>query len=293
MIIEEQDLDLLYVKAIGQTILHGQKSSPRGIDTQELVSPLLILRGPKERLPMIKNKARQLNYAFQIVESLQYLDECMDPDRIIHYNKRFGSFKNWTTGEFDGAYGPRLQGQMLWCYELLKRDPDTRQAVMSIFRADQDHHESLDVPCTLTIQFLLREHLHCVVNMRSNDLLWGTPYDIMGFTTLQHAMASWLGVKAGDYFHHAGSLHIYQNTQEHLIRTLESIGEKSLSYGPFNMSRDVTVDALGTFWSLERKSRTQNLEVEGCTLPGPLSTMLDVVSRFNAKKRRNELVADR
>lgn len=300
--IEHQDLDELYVRAIKECMLHGRKSSPRGIETLELLSPLLVLRGPQDSLPMVKNRARNLNYAFQVIESLQYLDQCMDPDRICHYNTKFGSFKNWTTGEFDGAYGPRLKWQMGWCHDLLLRDPDTRQAVMTIFHSGQDHHEwpfqSLDVPCTLTIQFLLRDNLlHCIVNMRSNDLLWGTPYDIMGFTLLQHAMASWLGVRAGDYFHHAGSLHLYGNTREHLDKALDWKGEKvTLEYGPFNIKKTETTPMLKVFWDMEKRTRLEGFNITKITVPEfpeCLAKMFHVVNRFNVRRRGKPIATDR
>ena len=48
----------------------------------------------------------------------------------------------------------------------------------------------MDLPCTRTIQFLLRSgHVDAVVYMRSNDAIWGLPYDIFLFTMLQEMLA--------------------------------------------------------------------------------------------------------
>jgi hypothetical protein len=75
---------------------------------------------------------------------------------------------------------------------------------------------SKDVPCTISIQLLIRDRkLHMIVNMRSNDVVWGLPYDVFSFTCLQEAFLYMLqerGVPVddlGSYHHHAGSLHIY------------------------------------------------------------------------------------
>jgi len=75
---------------------------------------------------------------------------------------------------------------------------------------------SKDVPCTLSLQLLIRDRrLHMVVNMRSNDVVWGLPHDVFSFTCLQEVLMLELreaGVPVDDlgaYHHHAGSLHVY------------------------------------------------------------------------------------
>lgn len=45
--------------------------------------------------------------------------------------------------------------------------------------------------------------------VRSNDLMWGTPYNWMQFTHLQEYVATSLGIPVGSFFHVADSLHIY------------------------------------------------------------------------------------
>jgi thymidylate synthase len=46
--------------------------------------------------------------------------------------------------------------------------------------------------------------------MRSNDAIWGVPYDIFLFSTFHEMMALQLGLDLGDYHHYAASLHIYE-----------------------------------------------------------------------------------
>ena len=70
---------------------------------------------------------------------------------------------------------------------------------------------SLDVPCTLSLQFFIRdEKLHMIVNMRSSDLIFGIAYDIPAFTLFQEILAEQLGVSLGSYTHMSNSLHIYE-----------------------------------------------------------------------------------
>jgi len=46
--------------------------------------------------------------------------------------------------------------------------------------------------------------------MRSNDAVWGLPYNFIQFTSLQEILAGWLGVPIGSYNHVSDSLHVYE-----------------------------------------------------------------------------------
>jgi len=87
---------------------------------------------------------------------------------------------------------------------------------------DQDR-PTVDVPCTLTLQFMIRnDKLDMIVSMRSNDLLWGFSYDINQFAYIQKLLAGVLNVKLGQYIHHSNSLHIYDysyETFDHIINS--------------------------------------------------------------------------
>jgi thymidylate synthase len=68
-----------------------------------------------------------------------------------------------------------------------------------------------DVSCACTLQFLVREgRLHAIAYMRSNDAIWGLPYDVFLFSMLQELLATELGLPLGSYYHFAGSLHLYE-----------------------------------------------------------------------------------
>ena len=139
----------------------------------------------------------------------------------VDYNKvkdisRFA--KKWVDISDDGetnnsAYGWRIFdkfGFNQWQHvkELLWKDPNSRQAVIHI--KDADNRPTKDVPCTVYLQFFIRNgKLNLSVHMRSNDIWMGVPYDMFSFTFLQMKMAMELGVEIGQYTHYAGSLHIY------------------------------------------------------------------------------------
>jgi thymidylate synthase len=122
----------------------------------------------------------------------------------------------------NSAYGarifklhPRIAGGELnqWDYVKgeLKRDPDSRRAVIHIRTPDDSLHAVKDVPCTLALQFFIRDRkLHLHVNMRSSDIILGIAYDVPAFTTMQEILANELGVDLGEYVHTSNSLHCYE-----------------------------------------------------------------------------------
>jgi thymidylate synthase len=94
---------------------------------------------------------------------------------------------------------------------MLQKDSDTRQAVVALYRPNDCGISTKDMPCTLTLQFMIRnDKLNLIVNMRSNDLWFGGVYDIFCFTALQELMANELKVEVGLYYHHVGSFHLYE-----------------------------------------------------------------------------------
>lgn len=168
-------------------------------------------------------QGRALRHAVTAVEGLSLVGQTSVPELVTD---RVGAFAKYADdGLFWGAYGPRAAGHVGQVVELLTRDPDSRQAVLTFYSADKDLGRRVnDVPCTLSIQFLSRSRgfsilkdgvereartLHMRVAMRSNDAWLGLPYDLGQFSLLQMAMAQALEQEVGTYTHTAGSLHLY------------------------------------------------------------------------------------
>lgn len=116
---------------------------------------------------------------------------------------------------FQGAYGPRIGDQLERVEEQLRRDPDTRQAVVSLWSETDRDPSWKDRPCTTEFQLMIRDgRLDIFVFMRANDLWTGTCYDVFQFAQIQAAMANVLGIPWGTYHHYATSLHIYERDVE-------------------------------------------------------------------------------
>ena len=201
-------------------------SSPRGKPIREVVAAAFTLTDPRNRL--IMSPARAANYGFAVGELCWYLRGDSDLQTMLYYNKRMAQFSD-DGATINSAYGARIlnpsvggrESQWDFCLSELIRDPDSRRAVMHINQPRDLWRAvtagSKDVPCTLSLQLLLRNrrlHMHAV--MRSNDVVWGMPYDVFSFTVLQEAFMLQLKEAGapvddlGPYHHTAGSLHLYE-----------------------------------------------------------------------------------
>lgn len=134
--------------------------------------------------------------------------------------------------------------------EILSMDKDSRQAIMNIHLPQDRHVGNKDVPCTLTLQWFIREDkLHLIVNMRSNDIILGFTNDVFQFTMLQEAMLLQLrraypALELGAYYHNAGSMHIYDRHFEMANKIIADERSLELSMVPMDAFNDEILTAL-------------------------------------------------
>jgi len=209
-----------YLALIKATMEQYQyESAPRNQKIKELLGASFKITNPRARIPTVVGRKFGLTYL--AAELTWYLSASNETSWI----SRYSDF--WSKISDDGktansAYGARLfkhhpaiaEGRFVqWDYivEELNRDPDSRRAVMHLRTPNDSIDAKLDVPCTLALQFFIRNgELHQVVHMRSSDVIFGIAYDIPAFTLIQEILANELGVKLGTYTHVSNSLHIYE-----------------------------------------------------------------------------------
>ena len=202
----------VYDKLLLNLLEEGKKVSPRGMLTKELMQETFCIEDPNSSLIYIPGRNFSLVHA--IHES--FLIFCDDNHVKVagYFNKNIEQFSD--DGEtLYGSYGHRIATKMQGVLDKLKEDHDTRQALLTIHRVDDSIVKTKDPPCTITLQFTIRdEKLNMHVYMRSNDIVWGTPYDVFVFTTIQKVFANTLGIPVGKYYHTATSLHMYERDFE-------------------------------------------------------------------------------
>jgi thymidylate synthase len=190
---------------------------------REVPGVLLELKTPTARLSRTETKGTVFSC---LGETLWYLSGSDQLEPIAWYMPLYRKSSDDKRTIY-GAYGPRLRlmrgkvDQLAEIIKLLKKKPQTRQAVIQLFNAEDILKPRKDIPCTCTIQFLIRnKRLHVLTNMRSNDAFLGLPHDVFAFTFIQELIARSIGVQLGTYKHAVGSLHLYDkdrnSTQEFL-----------------------------------------------------------------------------
>lgn len=192
------------------------QDSPRG-KTHEIVDGKVILRDVRDRL--IQHPARKMNLGFAIAEFVSFMIAIDDIEFFKLFIKDYDKFSS-DGKTLDGTYGVRmivetaegLRSQLPALIEKLEKDPLTRQAVLSIYEGgDLYGYGGLNTPCTLTMQFLIRESaLQCIVTMRSSDVYLGLTYDLFVFSMILETIARAIGIQPGAVFLNAGSLHMYE-----------------------------------------------------------------------------------
>ncbi|OHA16322.1 MAG: hypothetical protein A2830_00250 [Candidatus Taylorbacteria bacterium RIFCSPHIGHO2_01_FULL_44_110] len=140
-------------------------------------------------------------------------------DFLRNYTKIWDDFTN--PGDVvTVAYGYRWRkhfgrDQLQLLIDLLKNEPGSRHGVVVAWDPSQDGlslQKKKNVPCPYTFTANIiggRLHLHLMI--RSNDVILGLPFDVLGFALLQCLLAQELGVKPGIYSHSISNAHIYDS----------------------------------------------------------------------------------
>ncbi len=109
-------------------------------------------------------------------------------------------------------YSPQNGYQYKNVLQELRRDPQSRRAVMYYSNPFIHYTGGKDYICTVFVSYLIRDNkLHCVVNMRSNDVRFGlVGADLAWQTFVLKQLANDLDIEVGTVGWHAVSLHIYE-----------------------------------------------------------------------------------
>ena len=130
----------------------------------------------------------------------QYRQEMLDG--ILDFEIERG---NWAY-----TYHSRMEKQIPFVVEELRRNPFSRRAVIDIRDWKKDS-QSEDPACLQHIQYFIREDkLHCKVLFRSNDACKATFMNAFALIMLQKKIADELGIEVGTYTHRANSFHCYE-----------------------------------------------------------------------------------
>lgn len=116
-------------------------------------------------------------------------------------------------GNVNSNYGYqwRRNKQLDNIIELLRTEPNTRRASISLYDGKEFDLYKKDTVCTYSINFTIKDNkLNMSVLMRSNDLVFGFCNDQYCFSKLQELVSKILNKEIGYYYHFAQDLHVYE-----------------------------------------------------------------------------------
>lgn len=259
----------------------GEETNPRGMKTLELFPISFKLLNPRKRC--VLNSERKWSLPLALGEFCWHTSGSDDLSFIEYYIPRWREFSDNNEKVRGSCYGHRIfnydngyKSQWKRLVKLLKKDPQSRRAILQITDLDLNLNiDSKDVPCTCTIQFLIRQgNLHAIVYMRSNDAIWGLPFDVFLFTMLQELLSCELGYNLGTYTHIVGSMHLYERHFEIAKRIIESPVNSS-----FEMPKMDNHFELSDFLQFESIVR-QNFELKEVSLSKYWIELLEVLKWF-------------
>ena len=186
-------------------------------DTKALFNVGFYITDPKDR--KIKNRERKWNEEYAEAEWKWYLsgDPHIDTlgdiyGKVPEIWKRMADEKGYVNSNY--GYQWERNKQLDNIIAMLKTNPDTRQAAISIYDGKEvsDGNYTHDTPCTYAVQFtIVHNRLDMCVTMRSNDLWYGFCNDQYQFSKLQEMVSKQLDIETGVYYHFAHNMHLYND----------------------------------------------------------------------------------
>jgi thymidylate synthase len=173
---------------------------------------------PRDRVSL--SPLRDANPFFHLMEAMWMLAGRNDVEFVAQYAARMKEFSD-DGATLNGAYGYRWRthfdmDQLHWIAEDLKRDPNSRRAVLSMWDPHTDIDLAIkggkDVPCNTQAYFRLQpsNKLDMTVTCRSNDIVWGAyGANVVHFSVLLEAMAALIGCDVGVYYQVSNNYHAY------------------------------------------------------------------------------------
>lgn len=256
----------------------GIPSHPRGHKVIEAPTPVMwSINSPNQWAMHIPG--RKFNPFFALAEVVWMWSGKGGAEFIKFYNKSITNFLDDGMPYFHGSYGMRVRragysdepfrtlpelrtrgansmpvqiDQLEHVISKLQADPMTRQAVVSLWDPIKDNLvKSKDHPCNNMVYFTMRDgRMHMTVIRRSNDLIWGVPYNACQFAHLHALIAGSLDVKMGHQHTVANNLHFYEDLYSDTLDLVTEWTGDTGSHAQPGFCRSMDLSPMDT-WNLE------------------------------------------
>jgi thymidylate synthase len=200
------------VNGVKDALSIGSKFGRDARPFREIMGIVLKIHDPRRRLLYSEN--RGINYGYMLGNFFWSISGSSLLNGILFYNRRGVDFSDdavsVAAAPGERMFSLRYGNQFGKCVSILKRDPASRRAVISLYSKDDAGSVHRDCPCFLTIQFLIRQNrLDAIATCRSQSALMVLPYDSFLHSMIQECMSAILGVDLGSFYLQIGSCHYY------------------------------------------------------------------------------------
>lgn len=231
-----------------------------GVREESRNGPVLVAPGPVvteytrpwERVLFLPR--RDANHVFHLLEALWMLTGSDDVTPLIPFNSGIARYTE-DGATMHGAYGARWRysgpdgdiDQIREAIRILRKDPGTRQVVVSMWETEQDLNDYpyKDRPCNTHIYFDCRGgKLNMTVCCRSNDMLWGAyGANVVHMSILQEVIAAGIGCPMGVYRQFSNNFHLYTDNQ--MVADFLKTPPTSSHFDYYNSTKDIHVPLIG------------------------------------------------
>lgn len=199
---------------------HGIESQSRNGPVLKFNEPVSIfLSRPWQRVNF--SPSRNANPFFHVIESMAMLAPLNSVALMSYFAQNMRSFSD--DGErYNAFYGERVLdtwgNQFTQVIDILRHDPGSRQAVVTIWHPRDLSRETRDKACNLQLLFSVDENgrLAMTSTNRSNDAIWGgvSGANIVHLSFFHEYIALSLDRAMGPWCHFANNLHVYTDRPE-------------------------------------------------------------------------------
>lgn len=212
----------------------------------------------REGFPLVTTKKVHVR---SIVHELLWFLRGDTNTRYLHENG-VTIWDEWadTNGDLGRVYGAqwrswrgadgRTTDQVSEAVRLIRENPDSRRILVSAWNPGELEQMALP-PCHVLFQFYVSgDELSCQLYQRSADIFLGVPFNIASYALLTMMVAQVCGLRAREFVHTFGDLHLYSNHVEQAREQLRR-EPRPLPQMILNTARRELEDFVGDDFTLE------------------------------------------
>lgn len=209
------DFDIIYKNILKSIYYHPEFILD---DSKEITNLSFELSNPINNI--VSSKSRDFNKVFADKFFKWNWDGKTDSTELFDVNNNAKNY--YEVNGRNTAYGPRIVKQLPFIIDELKRNKDSRRAVINILEAEDKElledkfngKSKMEYPCTNAITFFIRDNkLNIHTSMRSNNMVLTICYDVYNFTNMLFKVyeilkKTYSNLEIGTYQHNIVSAHI-------------------------------------------------------------------------------------